>query len=257
MTVTFDVQKSVEREPNSAAVKITNLNPETRRQFEQGQNLQLEIVAGYLNNSDIIFSGDVNDVWTERNNTEPILSIEAKDGGRSYRSSRITRSFDAGVSLVTVISACAQAMGVGIGNTTQIASSASLDSGGNTFANGYTLDGVAWRELNEVVRSAGMRWSVQNGALQLRATGQPADTTAIRLSPTTGLIGSPSRGKQERNNRRAVVNARSLLIPGLYPGRIVQLESSEVTGGWLCRRVKYIGESTGQNWYCDLELTEY
>ena len=87
--------------------------------------------------------------------------------------------------------------------------------------------------------------------------GIPADERAIKLSPGTGLIGSPQRGKKDTNPRRAVINVKSLLIPGLYPGRVVVIESDTIQGGWLCRRVKYTGESTGQSWYADLELEEY
>jgi hypothetical protein len=147
-------------------------------------------------------------------------------------------------------------MGIGRGNLSQIGSSATLDSGGSIFSDGYTLDGVAWRELDKLCRSASLRWSVQNGNLQLRATNQPAETTAIRLTPSSGLVGSPKRGKKERGNRY-IINAQALLIPGLYPGRVVQIESKEVEGAYLCRRVNYKGETTGQSWYADLELQEY
>jgi len=257
LTVKFSVEKSLEREPNRATVRIANLSEALRRRIELEDDPQLEIRAGYEDLEDVIFVGDVRDAWSERDGADIWLVVESDDGGRSYRTARIARSFQPGTALATVIYACVDAIGVGRGNSTQIAPLAELDSGGTIFANGYTVDGVAWRELDRVCRSASLRWSIQSGVIQLRRAGQPAETRAIRLSPGTGLVGSPSRGKRDPRQRRKRIGARSLLIPGLYPGRVVVLESAEVEGNWLCRRTNYIGDSSGQDWYVDLELEEY
>jgi hypothetical protein len=48
-----------------------------------------------------------------------------------------------------------------------------------------------------------------------------------------------------------------MLIPGLYPGRVVQLDSDTLGGAYHCTRVRFAGDSTGPDWYADLELEEY
>jgi len=256
-TVKFEVNKSTAREPNTLSVQLANLNPATARRFEETDDQLVELRAGYGDLVDVIFAGDVRDVFTLRDGTERWTTIEAEDGGRSYSTAEVHATFGDGVSVSTVIMACIDAMGVGRGNAESVSSGASLRSGSTTYDGGTVLDGVAWRELDSVCRSAGLRWSVQHGVIQMRSAGQPSDTRAIRLSPSTGLLGSPTRGARDQRTHRVAIGAKAMLIPGLYPGRVVQLDSDTVSGAYLCTRTRYAGDTAGPDWYCDLELEEY
>ncbi len=254
--IQLEVDKTLDREPNTAAVRVANLSSDQREEVQGADAPQLELRAGYTELEDTIFVGDVRDAWTERDGADLWLVVEAEDGGSSYRTARISRSWEHGVQLATVIAGCADAMGVGRGNSATVAASAELDSGGSTFLGGYTADGVAWRELDAVCRSSGLRWSVQSGVLQLRRVGQPAERRAVRLAPGTGLTGSPTPSRGSGDDA-AGVRATALLMPGLYPGRVVQLDSDTVSGTYLCSAVSYRGESRGAEWKADLELEEY
>lgn len=257
LALKFSVEKSLEREPNKATVQIANLRPDRRRQLEQLSSPQIELRAGYIDMEDVIFVGDARDIWSERDKTDVVTNIEAEDGGRSYRTATLERSFTPNVSVVTVLRACTDAMGVGIGNAASIISSAELDTAGDRFAGGVVLSGQAWRSLDRICRSCSLSWSIQNGVLQLRQAGLPAETRAIRLAPSTGLIGSPTRGMRDERTNRVAYQARCLIMPGLYPGRVITLESSEINGGFLCRRVGFSGDSSGEDWFAELELEEY
>ncbi len=257
LTVKFEVQKSVEREPNTATVRIANLARDRREEIEQLETPQLELSAGYVDMMDVIFTGDARDIWSEREGSETWTIIEAEDGGTAYRTAEIEESFGDNVPVLTILRACANAMGVGIGNSESIIAAATLDTAGSNFAGGTVLSGPAWRQLDRICRSCSLRWSVQSGVLQLRAAGQPAETTAILLSPGTGLLGSPTRGAKEERTGKVAHSVEALLIPGLYPGRVVQVESRELNGNFLCRRVGFFGESTGEEWKADLECEEY
>ena len=257
LSVIFEVAKSLEREPNTATVRIANLSRSTRRSMEEAEDPQVTLRAGYPDLDDIIFVGDARDIWSERDGTEVWTNIEAEDGGRSYRTAEIERSFEADTSVETVIRYCAEAMGVGLGNTTVAIDGATLTQADDRYAEGITLSGPAWRQLDRVCRSCSLRWSVQNGVLQLRGSGRPAVTRAILLRPGSGLVGSPTRGKKEPRQEHASYSVRSLLIPGLYPGRVVRVESEEVNADLLCRRARYSGDTRGEDWFADLEVQEY
>jgi hypothetical protein len=257
LTVVFEVAKSLEREPNTASIRIANMAPSTRRALEELEDPQVELRAGYPDLEDVIFVGDARDIWSERDATEVWTTIEAEDGGTSYRTAEIERSYGPDTPVETVIRACAEAMGVGLGNTTSAADGATLDQSGDNFAEGTVLSGAAWRQLDRVCRSCSLRWSVQNGVLQLRGAGRPAMTSAILLRPGSGLVGSPTRGKKEPREQYASFSVRSLLIPGIYPGRVIRVESSEVTADLLCRRTRYVGDSRGEDWFVDIEAQEY
>jgi hypothetical protein len=258
LTIQFEVNKSTEREPNSCSLKIANLSPSNRRAVEQlGSDAQLQLQAGYVGASEVLFTGGIDYAISQRDDVTIWTTIESTDGGTSYRNARISRAFERGVSLSTVIRACADSLGVGLGNTSAVANQADLDAGGTIFPEGLTLDDFAQRAMDTVCRSAGLRWSVQNGVIQLRRNGQPAETRAIRLSPGTGLVGSPSKGKPDDRTRKSPVSAKALLVPGIYPGRVIRLESSELTGSYQVNKVRYVGDSSGSDWYADMELGEY
>lgn len=259
LTIKFDISKSLDREPNKASIQICNLSPAHRQGLEQADSPVVQLVAGYKDagGHGLLFAGDARSVITSREETDFWTTIESEDGGVSYRTATITRSFDAGVSLGTIIAACTAALGVGEGNSVTYALRAELEAGGAVFPDGIALEGPAWRALDAICRSANLRWSIQNGVLQLRGRRRAAVATAVLLSPQTGLIGSPTRSARDARTGRVNVEAVSLLQPALYPGRIVQVDSSTVTGNWLCHSVQYTGDSTGNDWNATLVLKDY
>lgn len=257
LTCRFEVTKTTGREPNKCTAEILNLTRRRRNELQQLDDPQIQIIAGYHDFSDTIFVGDARDLWVVREGVDNITHIEAEDGGRAYRTATIQRLFHAGTPISNVIEACAAAMGVGAGNTRDVAATAELESGGNNYPSGTTCSGPAWRQLNRVCQSASLRWSVQNGVLQLRAAGRAAEIRTILLSPSTGLLGSPTRGKRDERTGRVTYGARALLIPGLYPGRVIRVESREVNANLMVKRVHYSGDTTGEDWGAELELQEY
>lgn len=257
LSIKFNVKKSLEREPNTAEVRIANMREDRRRQLEQADEPQLEIIAGYVDLTDTIFVGDARDVWSTVEGVDIWTSIEAEDGGRSYRTADYEATFDRNVSCSQVFRGLANAMGVGIGNASSVFSTAELDSGSSIWPQGVTLSGPAWRSMDSMCRSCNLRWSVQNGVLQLRRAGSPAETRALRLTPDTGLIGSPTRGRRDEQSGEVSYSARCLLVPGIYPGRVISVESRALTGFFLAHRVEYTGDSSGVDWYATMELKEY
>ena len=247
-SIKFEIVKTLGREPNTANLRLANLAQSTRDQL--ATDTEIEVRAGYEDDHDVLFIGDARDVWTERDGPDLWSVIEAEDGGRAYRAATMERSWDSQVSPHDAIAACVEALDIGRGNLATASTTAS-------YAEGLVLSGLAWRQLDRVCRDAGLRWSVQNGNLQLRQSGHPAETSAVHLTPGTGLIGSPKRSKRDARTHRVTAEARSLITPGLYPGRVVVLDSSTVEGNWRINRVRYQGETRGAPWYADLELEEY
>ena len=257
VTVRFDVSRSTSREPNKLALQVANLSDSRVRQLSELRSPDIQLDAGYVGATETIFSGNVRDLWTVREGVDRWTKIEAQDGGTAYRTTTIQRSFGPGTPLPTVIEACARALGVGMGNVSAVAAQAELLSGGTVYPTGIALSGSAWRSLDRVLRSCGIRWSVQSGVLQLRQAGRAAVVQAVRLSPDTGLIGSPSRGAQDPRTRRVTYSASALMRPGIYPGRVVHIESKDLTANLLCKQTRHQGDTTGDTWMVDMELQEY
>jgi len=258
LDVAFEVEKSLAREPNTATVKVFNLGRQRRDALSDGD--QLELRAGYLDLVSTLFVGEARHVYSERHGPDIVTIAEARDGGREYRTTRLDRGWSPGTSVAAVVDAAVEAMGIGAGNLGQYRDQLTLEEGGDgIFRDGYVASDAAWRVLSVILSDCGLRWSVQNGNLQVRQPGQPAEQQAVYLSASTGLIGSPSRdiGGARGTQRRMTVNASSLLRQGLYPGRIVVLESSEVDGNFRVKRARYVGDTSSDDWRAELVLEAY
>jgi hypothetical protein len=260
LDLSFDITKDTTHAPNTAQVRVFNLSPDHRRQIEETANLRLTVSAGYEDGMTSLFTGDVHvaesrrrrraskkkdGVTISQEGVDVMTILEAQDAGRAYSSAMIQQSFAAWTSLVDVLRACVRAMGIGEGNL------ASADVPTTTYAEGTVVSGRAWRELDRLVRSAGLTWSVQDGVLQLLRGSTPLRQTAVRLSSSTGLVGSPAVDVDR------TVSCTALLIPGLIPGRQVVLESERTSGSYRVKRVNYRGDTAGSDWYANLVLEAY
>lgn len=255
--IRFEVMKSYKREPNTATIRIANLGADRRQSLEELDEPQITIDAGYNGLDDTIFTGDARDIYSETDGAEIWTVIEAEDGGTAYRTAALEESYGPNVPVSTVIRACATAMGVGMGNAESFISDATLDTSGGNFGGGTVLSGPAWRSLDRICRSCSLRWSIQNGVLQLRQAGRPAETTSLKVSPTTGMIGSPKRGRRDERTDRVSHSVKTILLPSIYPGRVLTVESKTLNGGFLVRRVEFSGDTQGPDWYAESEIEEY
>jgi hypothetical protein len=266
LDLSFETTKSTKPEPNTCGIKIWNLAPEHRRQLEGAQNLALTVDAGYVDLHEIIFSGDVRVASSRRSTSasrrprkqdgslahraegvDVVTEIEAEDGGRAWRTATVSWSFARATTVEAVLREALRAMDLGEGNLREIGT-IGLAEEVLTYASGTVLSGPAHREVDRIVRSCGLTWSIQNGALQLRRGGAALATTAVRLTPATGLLGSPAPDAENR------IECVALLVPGLYPGRPVVLESREVSGSYQVARVRYVGDTAGAEWQSQLVL---
>lgn len=259
LDLSFEVERSTDRTPNTAVVTIYNLGRERRQGIAAPVELQLEV--GYEDaGSSVIFSGRARRVERGRRKNRGLVHqrkdvdvetiIEAEDGGDGYRDAELNRSYSSGTPVASVLEELVRAMGLGAGNLSQHSSSITA-AGSAAFADAVRLSGPARRSLDRILRAADYDWSIQHGAIQVRRRGQPAETRALRLSPGTGLVGSPSIDADGK------VLATSLLIPGLYPGRVVRLESSEVSGNYHVTKCHYRGSTFDDAWHAELTMERY
>lgn len=267
---TFHVEKNTKSEPNKLALQIFNLSPDhvaqvtQRAKAKQSTGVRVRVSAGYVGSTFIVFDGDAREINTTQNSANRMTTIAAHDGGRAFRESRISQSFAAGASVQSVISACAQAMGIGSGNANEVAAGASVNGLGSAFPNGMVLAGRAADQLTRVTRAAGMTWSIQNGVLQLQKGGQPLQTTSVRIASDTGMVGSPSvdmdsnvASSSKKQKKPTMVTVKTLMIPGIYPGRKVVLDTAEFNGGYQVAEALFVGDTSGNDWNITAKVRPY
>jgi baseplate hub protein gp41 len=248
LDVSFRVKRTLKREPNTCDVALYNLRADHRRQLAEKPAVRVVLEAGYEGSGlSAIFRGDLRSAHTQREGPDLVTRVSSGDGERRARGTRVSRTFGPGTPLRAVLMQAAEDLGLGLGNLAQAAAAARLEGGGNTYAQGTTLHGPAYRELCRLLESCGLECSVQNGALQVLERGRALGASAVVLSPETGLVESPSEASD------GVVTAKALMVPDLVPGRVVEFRAREVEGFYRVSTGNYQGDTTGGEWGVTVE----
>lgn len=243
----FKIERGNDASANTAEISVYNLAEQTRSRVAE-KGIETILAVGYSGRSSVIFRGKLEAGQNKREGVDWATTFQSTDGGRELRQARINKSFKT-VSVTEAFQSVASALGVGLGNAIDKISEGNKRGTITDFANGLVLSGSARAELDRLVRTFGLDWSIQDGQIQLlgpRDAIEPGD--AIVLDSDRGMIGSPESGED------GIVEVRSLLIPQLTPGRVVKLSSLQVSGFYRVENVSYQGDTRGSDWFADLEL---
>lgn len=284
LTFSFNVQRDRTITPNNANVLLYNLSDETRRELEelsggfgQGTGKQarhklssttkkkpkktpagvafaptdvpgvpVRIEVGYGEHLGQIFFGVLRKVSSWKQGSEWLTQISGGDGEHSITTAKISQSFVKGTPITSVVRALVGTLGVGEGglsNTLRALEVAGLLTGGNVLQKALTLHGDSATELEQLMRSCGFEWSIADGNFIAGPSGQAMlPGTGPLLTPDTGLIDTPQIDKNGK------LIGKALLNPDLLPGRSFRVESSRVTGTFLCSKTQHSGTSTDTPW---------
>lgn len=258
LRVQFKAELTNTPEPNTLDLSITNLSKDTRSQMQK-KGARVIVLAGYDAASggagvQQVFAGDARTIDHVRRGPDWITRVQCGDGERAYQFGRVNLSLGPGASLADVVKGLASQMGVGVGNALEKLKGGNLRGALDAFASGYAASGKGAAELDNILRSAGFEWSIQNGALQLLRSTESLPGTVVSLSADTGLVGSPEHGTPDKKGDVSVLKVRCLLRPELRPGRRVQVDALETKGLYRVEKATHFGDTAGNEWYSDLEL---
>lgn len=251
LRVQFKVEKNLRKEPNTAEVKITNLSPRSRVNFQQ-LGVAFVLQAGYETTLSTVFVGDVRIANSAQEGPDWITTLQAGDGERAYAHPRVNDSFRAGTDKIAVVKKIAGAFGLDVGNLDK---QISKYLGGQRHETGYVARGRASSELDRALRAAGLDYSIQDGKLQVLKPGEATTELAVEVTPESGLIGSPQMCSPTKKGKKATIKFRSLLQPSVKPGGRVVVGSAAYRGTVLVEQVTHAGDTRGQDWYSDVEGT--
>lgn len=252
LNVAFSIERTLRRRPGKCEVKVWNLSAEHRRQLEQLQagHVFVELHAGYADGVSLIFRGELHKASTVRASPDIVTTVASRDG-RGPHGARTARSHAAGTPVAAVVRGLVSDMGVGEGNIADFLGTATM-GGVGTFARGMTVSGLAADHLDRVMASTGHEWSVQEGAIQMLPRGSALQRTAVRLAPETGLLESPVQDAHGK------LQVKTLMIADLAPGRLVRIESADVSATMRIEKAVCKGEFNGGGgaWGYDLTCGE-
>lgn len=262
----FKVKKNLKQDPNTCEIKVYNLGQDNRDVLSNatGGKLVAKLEAGYeTTGTSLLFLGEVRNAFTEWNGPDCITTVTTGDSEKEMQEARIHKTLGTGAPIEDALYSIAKALGVGLGNIDQaVALLATKGAARGMFGPGTALSGNAKRVMTEFCQSAGLEWSVQDGAIQITDRNKPLLKTAVLLSSETGLIGSPSvdfKAKSKTVAGGVYVKCKCLLIPDLAPGRAVILKSRAVSGAYRIESLEYQGDShgDGNDWLADLVLRSF
>lgn len=248
LRVQFAIEKSLKGEPNTCDITISNLSAQTRAEFSS-KPLYVILEVGYDDNPlKRLFAGDV--IWAPSTRRPPDWEtlIQAGDGTRASVHARLNRSYRSGINKKTILKDLASAMGMTI--PTSIAEARALQ---DQFVSGVTVSGQSSVEMDRLLKSAGMEYSIQGGELQIVETGGVTQDRAWFMSADDGMIGTPVLSVPTESNKTPTLTVQSLIFPELTPGGKLELISESLSGTYRITRVTHAGDTHGDTWLTTVE----
>ena len=242
LRVTFEIGKNVKSTPNHAKIEVYNLAPASRSRFAIGALVTL--TAGYVGNAALIFYGMITKIESKKTGADIVTSIECADGGGAINSTAYVQTYR-NTTLATILSDVARAM-----SQPSAASPVGIDAGvvigiPNVPYKKLSVHGSCSVTMNKLTRNHGLEWNVQNNRLNIAPrTHAYGISQAQVISPTTGLIGIPSKNSD-------AVTFTALLNPALAAGSAVVMQSvSEpaLNGTYKIRSVVHKGDTHESTW---------
>lgn len=253
LDVAFTIKKTLKPEPNTCEVTMWGLSRDRQAELEAivprgtkqaARGIPCEIEAGYEGGMSLLWRGDLRTVETVNEGPEVITYLTSGDGEKSWKHARLHVSYGPQTPVETSLRAIARSLGVDEGNLSKVVSR--LKVGGSAiWPTGKVLTGAVSRQLVSIARSAELEVSIQDGALQFLDRGKALSGTALKLTPDTGLIGSPSIDNE------GIVTFTTLMIPDLRCGASVVIDAKRVKGNFRIREIEWSGDTSSSDWYAE------
>jgi hypothetical protein len=256
--IEFEIKKTLKPEPSTCDLKIFNLTAAHRKQIEQNpalnalQKIPVKIEAGYVSSGMAqIFLGELRAGWTVTDGADLVTELSNGDGEKEMATARMNVSFGGSTPIGVALTEIITTLGVGQGNVQQAVSLLQAKGLVQFSTKTVVLKGNAANHLTDFCKSCGLEWSVQDGNVQILQLGQPLAGQSYSISSATGLIGSPSV------DSKGILTFDTLLIPGIKPGVVVQMNSVHVTGGYRVETCEYNGNTMTDDWQIKCSASKY
>ncbi len=276
LSFSFSVQRDKTITPNNVNILLYNLNDDTRAELEelsggfgqgtvsaaatkvpkkpkagvayapQDKGVTVRLEAGYGDTVGQLFFGVLRKVSSWKDGPTWVTQISGGDAEHSITTARISKTFARGTAIASVVKELVATLGIGDGNLNTTLGALQLSgllSGGSTLQRAMTFHGDSMTALEQVMRSCGFEWSIQDGAFYAGPAGAPTvPGEGPVFTPDTGLLDKPQIDKKGQ------VVGKALLHADLIPGRVFRVESERVTGNFVCTKTVHKGTSDGDDW---------
>lgn len=257
--VSFSFDKSDLTTQNTGDLSVWNLSPEHLAILDQ-KDCVVSLKAGYGDNLALIFAGIATFYTSDLDGADERTDIEVVDNLIQIRDTYVSISYNGKVNWKTIFDDTASQMGVTV--------SYSYNATFSDVANGFSFVGLAKKILDKGCTCCGLSWSVQNGILQIKKTGDVMSKEVYVLSAETGLIGIPVRvaitedsdaktsSDESTKEKKIGWDVQYLMNAAITVDDYVKLESKKIEGYFRVQSVNISGDNVSGDWICKARLLE-
>lgn len=249
LRIEFLCKKNRSSTANEMTVKVYNPNRDTINQSLSSGAIA-RLYAGYGDDIKLIAQSQITTAYTTKQGVDNILTIECLDGIENIRKTKVSISFQRGSTVKQVLNALVAYLQIPL----KVAPDVDLSK---QFNNGYSYAGGVGTALDEVTDRAFAKWTVQDGTLLVLGQFGTTNTTAVYLTPETGLIGVPTPVEDTVNSlevgeiRRGYKFA-SLLKGDINPSDKISIKSKYVDGEYIIESVEHKGDTHAKDWVSEV-----
>lgn len=257
--IKFEIIKSYMAKDNTAKVEIFNLGRDTRSMITEQDSL-VRVYAGHEKNTGLVAigSGDISRVQTNRDKTEVVTELYLAEGIKRVRTSPISLAFafNSHATIGVILKEVTKQTGISF-RMLEIDEKAQIKMG---YSDAGSFDHV----LDNLALEFRFSWSIQNGVCIIKGINEVKRKEVLVLSPQTGLILHPesvkkvSRRLAKSDITKLGKNIRSvqtLLQPKVQIHDVVKLKSQDLNGLFEVQKITHIGDTRGNEWYTNFEIT--
>lgn len=264
--IKFSFEKADVESPNTGKVTVWNLSCEHLAVLEKNDCVVI-VMAGYGSNLALAFSGTVTQASTTKEGADQMTEIELADCMVELRDTSLSVSYAEGTTTDIIWQDVARHMGL------PVSFSAGAMEKPTLMANGFSFVGSSKNLMKRLARIDGIRWTIQDGVLQVTKPGEPVSLSCYELNATSGLIGLPKRvnlsassgsstgsdtGETAEKRETAQLGWEVTYLMNLAIGvnSYVHVTSSMVTGYFRVQKVSIEGDNYEGDWQCTATLLE-
>ena len=243
LTMSFDIDKTISKEPNPATFTLTNLSQSTRNLITDKKYNRILFNAGYQDDLRTLFVGYIDEVENRKEGTDIVTLMTCSDGSKDYREARVATTVVKGATDAEVVKQVAGTMK----NTAKGRQEYSKE---RKLPRGKVLVGNTRDVLTQVAKNQDADWSIQDGELLiLPKKNALANNEGFVISEDTGMIGSPQKVGDGLEVRCYLNNVMRI-------GQLCRVESmlSEYTGDFKITKLQMKGSNKGNDWTSVLTL---
>lgn len=245
--VTFSVERDDSSVPNRASIRVANLSRATLDRLAASKEfIPCRIQAGYVDNYQLIFFGELRRGFIQRDRTDIIFDASAGENTEQIKTAKINCTFPAKTEVKTIVTTLAKTLGAG---SVQDTTGGILNQAG-VLTKALAVKGDSGYELSRILDPYQIRWYVTGDTIVLQQFDQIVADSKIKIEtfikpPEVAWVKNPKTNVLER-----IVRVQCIMEPSLAPGHRFEVAG---IGAVVARSTTFRGDTHGSTWELDIE----